>query len=254
MLKVAWADTIPQPVSLAEALQLRAKREKELLEEPMIVSALPVSAPSLAPSLAPSDSPSGTPDDTPLPASRARGKGKEAAQPHPNGSVNGDEHASASTEPKRTRRSRKRQQEEDGPSAPVKEVEVVPMHPHRTRRRSSRSQRGVDIADLVDPSPPPHTNGHSPATNWRSASYRSSRLSNEWGSMAPPSSHSMDYDDEELYPPSEYRPEETWTPAPHFTGPASGYLDDHRMLFGGRNGMTSNPGRTIYNPHRQPNR
>lgn len=50
-----------------------------------------------------------------------------------------------------------------------------------------------------------------------------------------------------------------WGPAtahrPHFTGPASGYLEDHRLLFDGRGGgITGNPGRTIYSQQRAPNR
>lgn len=51
-----------------------------------------------------------------------------------------------------------------------------------------------------------------------------------------------------------------WGPATaahrtHFTGPASGYLEDHRLLFDGRGGgITGNPGRTIYSQQRAPNR
>lgn len=58
-----------------------------------------------------------------------------------------------------------------------------------------------------------------------------------------------------VQPPSGQAPSQR--PHTHFTGPASGYLDDpsHRLLFDGRGGgMTGNPGRTIYSQQRAPNR
>ncbi|TCD63680.1 hypothetical protein EIP91_005124 [Steccherinum ochraceum] len=247
-------DTVPQPISLAEALQRRAAKEKEILEEPAVISAIP----SVAPSIAASDSPSATPDI--LPPSRSRGRGKQQAQAHANGEANGESASTASEPAKRSRRSRKKQSDEQvSAPGPVKEP-PPPTHSHRTRR-SSRSQRAVDLVEFVE-SHPSHTNGHSASTNGRSASHRSSRSSSEWGTSMPPPPQTAepmnvdDYDEREPYPPSaEYQREEVWPPAGHFTGPASGYLEDHRVMFNGRNGMGGgNPGRTIYNTLRPPNR
>jgi len=55
--------------------------------------------------------------------------------------------------------------------------------------------------------------------------------------------------------PASIRSEDPW-PSPHYTGPASGFLDDRRLLFNGSRGggMTDAPGRTIYSQQRPPNR
>ncbi|THH27988.1 hypothetical protein EUX98_g6201 [Antrodiella citrinella] len=217
-------DTIPQPISLAEALQRRNAKEKEILEEPVAVPTRLLPSTSNAPSIAASDSPSATPDFVPPSGTRLRGKGKQTAQPHANGTANGESASAASeAEPKRTRerRSRKRAAEDPAASAPK---ESLPTHSHRTRRRTSKASQG--LLEFVD-TPPPPTNGHS-ATNGRSASHRG-RTSEEYSEMAPPAAHAPDQD-VETYPPA-YEQEEIWTPAAHFTGPASGYRPPFAINF-----------------------
>ncbi|KAH8104554.1 hypothetical protein BXZ70DRAFT_594630 [Cristinia sonorae] len=253
-------DTIPQPISLAEALQRRAAKEKEILEEPPALSINLIPAPSLAPSLAPSETPSATPDFIPPSASaRSRGKAKQAPQSHTNGDANGG--PPPEPKPTRQRKSRKRQPDGDAPSASASAHEPPPpTHSHRTRRRSSRaSQKDADLLMDVTDTPLSLANGYSASTNGHSISQHS-LPSEGWGSVMgpPPPSRSTEYEDDSYGTP-EYGPDDvpvSWPPAPptHFTGPASGYLEDHRMLFSGRNGMASNPGRTIYNAQRPPNR
>lgn len=216
----------------------------------------PSAAFSLPPSAAPSFTPAATPDAAQSqPASkRTRGKNKQPPPPNTNGEVNGDPHPAATSESKRTRKSRKRPAEEavaPPPPPPVPMKEPAPTHSHRTRRRSSRtSQKSAEVAEFVD-TPPPHTNGHSATTNGRSSSHRSraSEESASWRNMGPPAVPA-EYDEATA---ATHESSEVWPAAPHFTGPASGYLEDSRMLFSGRNGMAANPGRTIYNA-RQPNR
>ncbi|CAL1713252.1 unnamed protein product [Somion occarium] len=226
-------DTIPEPISLAEALKLRASKEKELLEDGSATAATSKAhtpVPSVASSI-------------PQP-SKAKGKGRQPSH-------KSAESASAGA-PSRRPRQRKSRQAEPTPDSSVRDPPGTGGM--TTRRRSSRAT--LNEGELPGSAPPgsPYTNGHHSSQNGvetpshpqflhPSASSTSTEQPPSWG-MPPTGS-----------PPGEYANGVPWPPTP-YTGPASGYMEDHRMIFNGRggvNGMTANPGRTIYS-HRQQSR
>ena len=223
-------ETIPEPISLTDALKLRASKEKELLEDPATAAPSAVHTPT--PSIAPS-----APQ-----ALKAKGKARQTAD-KPAESVSATEvpppkkprqrksHATASTA------------ESTPNSAPPQPMQVVRESASTggmtTRRRSSR-------AAAADATPPigPGVNGHRSGPNGVQPPPQFLHPSAAAASMPPPPT-----DDRHVNGAS-------W-PTSHFTGPASGYIEDNRGSLSGRNGingMGGNPGRTIYSAQRQQNR
>ncbi|KAH9950537.1 hypothetical protein B0H21DRAFT_497045 [Amylocystis lapponica] len=229
-------DTIPTPLSLSQALELRAAKEKELLEDDPAISA------SLVPSM--TFIPSG-PNSSLSSRSRTRSRqsnGKEKA----NGSASaGGGRRQRDTKGRWSISGRSSEHEgEDGGS--------ISMNGTRTSGRTSRPSRTSRNASAAQ--------GHSASVNgalpFQNGMHSPRMFSAEHAAWAMPppaaplSHHAADPLGHHLDP---LRADERWSPA-RYTGPASGYLEDHRMIFSGRNGMTDNPGRTIYSQQRPPNR
>ena len=233
-------DTIPQPLSLAEALERRAAKEKELLEP------TPTAAPSLAPSVAPSPLPNFTPLPTPMtsaapsistgphsppiPAqsSSARGKGRSA-----NGA------GKAETAPRRqsTREPKPRRRGQDMSTSQSVSVgghpaaESQPEKPNGTRRTSRNSRsRGADNDSVSGRSRGVNGTTHHSTSSARSVGDTLERVNPDY--------------------PMANGAEDRWAPTstPQLIGGPG-------VPFGsGGLGLAGNPGRTIYSQQRQPNR
>ncbi|KAH9841535.1 uncharacterized protein C8Q71DRAFT_334755 [Rhodofomes roseus] len=216
-------DVIPPPMSIAEALDLRAAREKELAD------ADPALAPSVDPWAIPPSSDPSTPQD-PSAAMNARTKSR-SRQSHANGNEETD--GSVST----TYVSRPRQRDPSGrysASANGKPSErrsgsasarsSVGTRPgsSRIRDRASRASDGGQYASIDSPSsangtPSISRGGMGPPAPPRPSSSLSNRMRAEDGR----SNHSK---------------------------PPNGFTDDHRLLNGSSrgSGIADAPGRTIY--------
>ncbi|KAK7690014.1 hypothetical protein QCA50_006656 [Cerrena zonata] len=230
------SDTIPEPISLADALKLRASKEKELLEDG------PVTA---APSIVHTPTPSTTPS-IPQP-SKAKGKARQSVEQSAD---------SVSAEvPKKPRQRKSRAAAATATTVPIvgPTPDVVPIQSASTggmttRRRSSRAA-ALDTAQPAGPD----INGHRSLNGAESASHPQFLHPSAAASSMPPPSITGGS------PPSEGLINgRSWSPIQaQFTGPASGYVEESRGSFIGRNGangMSANPGRTIYSTHRQQSR
>lgn len=188
-------DTIPEPISLAEALDRRAMKEKEDLEaNPAMSAAHRQSPPFMA-------------------VSAPQLNGKSKAKPRPS-VANGRETSSASANGSSRREHRRNEDGMDG---------VVP------RSRSTRVAHEDRFAGPEE--------------------HASSDVGNEAGvdqaSLSP--RHSTSGLKDTGRSPHEFTP--NWPG--HYTGPASGFLQDAHVGFG--RGITSqNPGRTIYSQQSRP--
>lgn len=227
-------DMIPAPTTLTHALQLRAAREKELADDdPAIAPPPPVALPI------PPPDPSTQQAFLEATAAKSRTRARQSnGQEKPNGTA-----STSSSNPRRQRDNRGRysqtaQNGEEGAS----ESRSVSAHAASVTRTSSvrvrsRSTRGSDAQESASMNGVHRTNGAESASH---------------GAMLPPAVPPPRASYAAEHPPNpNLRHEGTWMPG-HYTGPASGYLDDHRVLFGGMRGgsMTDAPGRTIYSQQR----
>ncbi|KAI1789596.1 hypothetical protein LXA43DRAFT_1152449 [Ganoderma leucocontextum] len=238
-------DTIPQPMSIVEAIQRRAAKEREGLEDDSAIPATAPSSPPFVPGQLPKNSDSASTPAKPLPKSRR----SLPAQTNGEG-LNGIASASASAAaspaasasaraatPRSSRARDRRGRWSHGPSAngshegtpestgPTGTRGGTRASSARTRNRSNRSTRAREAVETA-PSGGEHANG---ATNGRSAS---SAGAHESAGAGGPQGH---------------------VTSGQVIGPASGYLEEGgRLVANGRNAMTDNPGRTIYSQQRPP--
>jgi len=243
-------DTIPSPISLADALKRREAKQKEVLEENPATA--PPTAPPTKPSTAtaPSTSSASKTSKPPAKDKAPQTNGKSHTQPKTNGTSTATNGGT-----KRQREKRSRQSHPEVPSAAESSTRTESTSTMETRRRSSRASRGEASTSTSTPPTqthtPPHVNGtHSPTPS------ENARGTGQWGGlMGPPrlpyQPPAVDHEDTTFGGVA--RSESIWPPS-HFTGPASGYLEDHRLIFGGRGPITANPGRTIYSQQRSPDR
>ncbi|KZT12022.1 uncharacterized protein LAESUDRAFT_163378 [Laetiporus sulphureus 93-53] len=228
-------DMIPPPIPLTYALQLKAAREKALAEED----------PAIAPPIPQEAIPIPTTPQTPPEEPRFRLRTNHANSRE---RLNSTSNASASAS-RRHRDSRGRwthssgRTDEGGSSAVSSAVSTPPAatasaggnsrpSSARIRNRTSRASEGRPLSV-------PGNGAH--LLNGASAPMHVG--------MPPPALPSG------YHVPPSVRAEDAWPPPGHYTGPASGYLDEPRMMFNAPsrgNGMTDAPGRTIYSHQRPP--
>ncbi|CCM01870.1 uncharacterized protein FIBRA_03941 [Fibroporia radiculosa] len=221
-------DMIPPPMTLAQALELRATRAKELADDD------PAIAPAVVQStLLVSSASQGLSQHPKIKANRSR-------QTNGREKTNGSASASSS---RRQRDSRGRWSQNDqtngaGDSDGVSTNAVTRPSSARIRGRSAR----VSDTRQVAPSNG-YQNGVSPTS---------------WGAMLPPPSspaapRNTRLDGATLHSISGVHSDDSWSP-PQYTDPASAYIEDHRIAVNSirGNGMTDAPGRTIYSQQRPP--
>ncbi|PPQ89665.1 hypothetical protein CVT25_013852 [Psilocybe cyanescens] len=228
------ADTIPSPVSLADALLLRQEKERELLEDNPAL-AVPFSVPSAISSPEPEISTISA--SKPHKKSRTtNGKDKEKEKDKTNGSTNTNSR----------RGSKKSSKSNNQILEPVNvdrmdipgEANGIASQPTHNYRRSARN--GLSVASSLPlPSNIDHPTGISPS---HSPPYYSPTYSRE-ESFEPTSIPSRDPESLSHSPP--YDP--AWPG--QFTGPASGFLQGPAPSFGR---VAQNPGRTIYSHNHRP--
>ncbi|KAI0661910.1 hypothetical protein C8Q70DRAFT_1043164 [Cubamyces menziesii] len=241
-------DTIPRPISIREAMALRAAKERELLEDDPAISAAPPSSPPLMPTTAPSAS---TSISTARPKPKARqslpaetnGKPKtngNASASIPVGSASAGPSAASLAARNRVRDSNGRWRKantmngathaSNTPSASASTGTRAGSA--RIRNRSARAREAAEAAE--NGSHVARQNGASPHPNGRSASSASMRQDVH---VSPGLGAQADH----------------WSASGPVTGPASGYLEDsNRASFSARSSMADNPGRTIYSQQRPP--
>ncbi|KAI0926960.1 hypothetical protein AcW1_007661 [Taiwanofungus camphoratus] len=242
-------DTVPFPVSLAEACRYKAAKEKELLEDDPAISA-PVTEPNTLVSSGPS-------------ISHSLKSKSRIRQPNGREKPNGI----ASTNGSKRQRDNKGRWSQGGLNAEEDDLDSVSADSSvrtssaRIRNRTSRTSRAAgaghsDIQSAPVNGASSHQNGtNHPSSLHPSRSHVHSLDASAWGAMPPPAvplpSHPAELAGQHLS--GTVRSEDRWSPA-LYTGPASGYLEDHRMIFSGRNAMSDVPGRTIYSHQRPSNR
>ncbi|KZT73810.1 hypothetical protein DAEQUDRAFT_761774 [Daedalea quercina L-15889] len=224
-------DVIPAPMSLAEALDRRAAREKELED------ADPAIAPAVDPWAIPP--PDGSPSsEAPPAASNAGTRIKRSRQSHTNGSAEPDGGSvsapivsrprvrdasgrwSINSDPKPERK----------PIAPSRRMPIgTRPGSSRIRERTSRASEGGQPASADSPS---SANG-TPSISRMSMGPPPPRASPSQASRAMP------------------RAEDARSGG-GFAGSPNGFMDDHRLLNGGSrgSGIADAPGRTIYSAQR----
>ncbi|KAF8798793.1 hypothetical protein BYT27DRAFT_7150188 [Phlegmacium glaucopus] len=218
-------DTIPACITLAEALILRQRKEREILEDnPAMAPSFRVPTPDAEPTMS----------DVPKPTKRSRGtNGKEK--------ING----SASTGPQRASKkpstAGQQMQSVDVESLPVDKEwdgDLASLGGESSNHHRSIHNE-VSSASASSSIPPPLVNGHSSGIS-RSLTPPLTQNGSEHGAipLQPqyPDSHSRP-----LTPPFHAHNDPAWSG--QFTGPASGFLHGPVASFGRAN---QNPGRTIY--------
>ncbi len=256
------------PLTLAEALERRAAKARELLEPetaaptPSIHSPMPMPMPTSISTPTPSVIPSASQSTKPKGKARqsdAKTNGHTKNSPdHVNASSavaeasasSAGASASASTAPVVARRQslrepkpRRRPDEQDDKAFP---------NTSGTRTRSTKATRAK--ADT-----PSHSRRSSAARNGQSASISVSATGG-YEDMDGSRSASQTPSAPAPHLPPEYveanaavsaNREQAWT---SIRGSGNGLLGSRPLMFNGRNGITDNPGRTIYSQQRQPNR
>ena len=223
-----YSDTIPTCISLAEALLLRQRKERGMLEDN------PATAPSFPMTSVPSPDAEPMMSDFPKSTKRSR-------------STNGKERAngSASTGNPNRRASSKN----TGHQMQDVDVEFLSvdkewdMDPATLGGESSSHPRpthnGISSASDFSTIPPPLINGHSSGIS-RSLTPPLIQNGSEHGAI-PLQSRRPDSHSHSPTPPFHAHNDPAWTG--QFTGPASGFLHGPVVPFGRAN---QNPGRTIY--------
>ncbi|KAI0754945.1 hypothetical protein C8Q80DRAFT_1093608 [Daedaleopsis nitida] len=226
-------DTVPKPISIAEAMQRRAAKERELLQDDPAISATAPPSPPFPPTQLVSAPVNANTKAQPkarqsLPAPRTNGtetNGSVSAASTPAASTN----ASASAAGRGSRQRDRRGRWSNGPSAngshegtPVSTAGAeTRAGSARIRNRSTRAREAAEAA---------HSHGRGSHANGTSSAHNGLSSSNDTASAGAHPDH--------------------W-PAGQAVGPASGYMDEGNLLAAnGRNPMTDNPGRTIYSQQR----
>ncbi|KAI0335928.1 hypothetical protein GY45DRAFT_1316699 [Cubamyces sp. BRFM 1775] len=241
-------DTIPRPMSIRDAMALRAAKERELHEDDPAISAAPPSSPPLMPITAPSAT-------TSISTARAKPKARQSLPAETNGKpkTNGNASASiaggsASAGPSAASlAARNRVRDSNGRWRKANTANGITHASNtpsvsastgtragsaRIRNRSARAREAAEAAE--NGSHAVHQNGASPHPNGRSAS--SASLHQDLNAS-----------------PGSAAQGDRWSASGSITGPASGYLEEsNRVSFGARSSMTDNPGRTIYSQQRPP--
>ncbi|KAI0720475.1 hypothetical protein C8T65DRAFT_567495 [Cerioporus squamosus] len=233
-------DTIPKPITIVEAMQRRAAKERELLEDdPAISAAIPSSPPfyplqpgsvSIGPSASASTKAKAKTRQSLAASAQTNGQqtnGSASAAATPSPSVNANTSASAA---RSSRQRDRRGRWSNAPSANGSH-EGTPSstagteRSARIRNRSTRAREAAEAAQSHGRSS--HANGTSPLHNGHSAS-------------TPNAAHG-----ESDQSASFAGQQEQWAPG-QAVGPASGFLEDGNVLVNG------NTGRTIYSQQRPP--
>jgi hypothetical protein len=224
-----YSDTIPNCISLAEALVLRQRKEKEMLKDNPAMA--PFSMPS---ALSPDAEP--TMSDFFKPTKRSR-------------SNNGKEKVNGSASTGTLNRFASKRPTNAGHQMQDVDVEFLSvdkewdMDPASLGGESSNHPRpthnGISPASAFSSIPPPLTNGHSSGIS-RSLTPPLTQNGLEHGAI-PLQSRYPDSRSRSPTPPFHAHNDPAWTG--QFTGPASGFLHGPVVSFGRAN---QNPGRTIY--------
>lgn len=195
-------DTIPQPLTVADAFERRAAKEKAQLEDNPAIASGSTYIPSFV-----------TPSGLAL-TNAQKGKGKSKATTNGKAKVNG----SGTNGTVRSRQRDKHGRYSNGGDEAMEFAEGTDGTPSTPQRKSRTSREDGDEAEQPGLQMYPiDANGFQQATH------------SPWPAMQQPSdSNSSPHQDGQ------------WSPQ-HYLGPASGFLQDHRLPFG-----TENPGRTIY--------
>lgn len=262
-------DTMPMPVSLTEALERRAAKEKELLEP----------AVSTAPSPLPGFTPLPTPHlpatpDIPNPTTTKSRKGRSANGSLETNSTSGAVSSHRSTPAadgvgrRQSAREPKTRRRHDAASSDVEMLDDVSAagksqngsaRTRAPRERASRSRLAADDLGSASARPSHARAAHgqdsaSAMTNGSAVSGKGLRGTEGFSSPHPHPGGT--------FLPPEYMPghngvgqDDRWSSASpaHSAHAANGQFMGPGIPFG-RNGLTENPGRTIYSQQRQPNR
>jgi hypothetical protein len=196
-----FSDTIPQPLTVADAFERRAAKEKALLEDNPAIASGSTYIPSFV-----------TPSGLAL-TNAQKGKGKSKATTNGKPKVNG----SSTNGTVRARQRDKHGRYSNGGDG-LESMDAANGTSGASRRKSRTSRADANEAEHTD---------------------QQAYLAEENGYQQAP--HSS-------WPATQHPPDSTpsprqegrWSPQ-HYLGPASGFLQDHRLPFG-----TENPGRTIY--------
>ncbi|KAL4251859.1 hypothetical protein ABKN59_002642 [Abortiporus biennis] len=237
-------DTIPAPIPLSEAFQRRAVKEKEPLEDDA-TTAPPTAPPTPVPPLIATL--------YPIPVAppavyhhRHLLPPPQNHVPEPSTSISAN--GSASTGGGRKQRKTKQTVSANGESSNTSEGPP--------RRRSARNSRTAAEPPVAQEHPPQqHINGDYSDSNGQISYYQASTSQlqqpqqpnpspDQWVTVMGPVAPS---------PLDRIPPDDRWPPA-HFTGPASAYLENHRIIYSGRGPVPLNPGRAIYSKDSPPNR
>lgn len=214
------SEIIPQPISVAAAFERRQAKERELLEETPAISATSTYIPSFVTS-------------TGLALTNAQ-KGKAKAK----ATTNGKAKPTQSNTPSMTKRQKEKAERQQANGAETTETEPTgapstsASTSSRTRKPRQEKQKQPASASHHEPKPEVEPNGPSP-----SGQNGFSQIPSPPWSINP--IHSQVVTRPQFPNGSELPP--LPPPSQHFMGPASGFLQDHRLPFGG-----DSAGRTIY--------
>lgn len=174
------SDTIPKPISIVEAMQLRAAKERELLEDDPAISAMAPSSPTFPPvqsSISVStnaQAKANTRPSLPVHVNGAETNGTLSASVSASASAAGTPVESESASTARSQRQRDRRGRwRNGPSTNGSHEGTPPASAATTETRAgsarvrNRSTRAREAAEAARP----HTNGTPSARNGRSASH-----------------------------------------------------------------------------------
>ena len=218
--RLICSEIIPQPISVAAAFERRQAKERELLEDTPAISSTSTYIPSFVTS-------------TGLALTNAQ-KGKTKTRATTNGRAKPSQPKTSSM----TKRQKEKAERQQANSAETTEAEPTgatstsPSTPSRTRKPRQEKQKQSNSPSHLEPKSEVEPNGPSP----NGQNGFPPIPSPPW-SIHPIHPHVValpsfpNGGDLPPLPPS----------TPHFMGPASGFMQDHRLPFGGEN-----PGRTIY--------
>ncbi|KAL1950291.1 hypothetical protein VTO73DRAFT_5415 [Trametes versicolor] len=230
-------DTIPKPISIVQAMALRAAKERELLEDDPAISAAAPSSPPFMPNIPSTSNSLSMTKPKPKVRQSLPAETNGGAKPKMNGSASAAGASAGTSTSAAGASGRQRYRDSNGRWRRVNggHSEGTPTSTTSTRassarirNRSARAREAEEASGHVA-----HPNGASPVANGHSAS--SAGMHQD---MNVSSGSTM--------------PLDRLSPA-QFTGPASGYLEDTgRLSFNGRTSMADNPGRTIYSQRPPP--
>lgn len=214
------SEIIPQPISVTAAFERRQAKERELLEDTPAISSTSTYIPSFVTS-------------TGLALTNAQ-KGKTKAKATTNGKAKSTQPNASSM----TKRQKEKAEKQHANGVETTEAEssrapsTSPSTPSRTRKPRQEKQKQSSPVPHHEPKPEVEPNVPSP-------------LGQNGLAPIPPPPWSTHPIHPQVVPRSPFpnggEVPSLPPPAPHFMGPASGFLQEHRLPFGG-----DNAGRTIY--------